>query len=70
MTKPRTKDIGTITNDADLASAISEVSKYFDHVPAPGTPEAERFDTLSMLIAAYEEANHPVEEADAPRDMK
>ena len=33
---------------------IAEVERGFDRKPAPGTPEADRFDVLSALIEAYE----------------
>lgn len=53
-------NIRAIRNDDDLAWAIAQVSLYFDHEPEPGTPDADRFDVLSTLIEAYEDAHYPV----------
>jgi HTH-type transcriptional regulator/antitoxin HigA len=57
-------DVRPIRTDADLAWAIAEVAPYFDDPPAPGTPEADRFDVLSDLIEAYESRQFSVEAAD------
>lgn len=57
-------DIRPIRNDDDLAWALSEVEQYFNNEPTPGTPEADRFDTLSMLIEAYEDKYHPIPDLD------
>ncbi|MEE4238178.1 MAG: hypothetical protein V2I51_15765 [Anderseniella sp.] len=48
----------TIETDADYERALAEIAPWFDNVPEPGTPEAERFDTLASLIAAYEAKHH------------
>lgn len=57
-------DIRPIRNDDDLAWALAEVEHYFDNEPAPGTPEADRFDLLSTLIEAYEDTYHPIPDLD------
>lgn len=44
-----------------LRWAIAEVSAYFENQPEPGTEEADRFDVLSALIEAYEDAHYPIE---------
>lgn len=49
-------DVRPIRTEADLAWALAEVERYFDDPPARGTAEADRFDVLSTLIAAYEDA--------------
>lgn len=54
-------NIRPIRNDADLEWAIAEVARYFEHEPAPGSADAERFDVLSALIEAYEDKNHPID---------
>ncbi|MCA1371120.1 type II toxin-antitoxin system HigA family antitoxin [Bradyrhizobium sp. BRP14] len=60
--------IRAIRNDRDLAWAIDEVAKYFDHHPEIGTEEADRFDILSTLIEAYENQHYPIE-APEPIDL-
>lgn len=57
-------DIRPIRNDDDLAWALAEVEHYFDNEPALGSPEADRFDLLSTLIEAYEDAYHPIPDLD------
>lgn len=60
-------DIRAIRNDADLAWALAQVSRYFDNPPAFGTPEADRFDILSDLIEAYEDKHYSI---DAPEPVE
>ena len=54
-------DIRPIRTEADYDWALAEIAPYFDNVPKPGTPEADRFDVLADLIAAYEAKHHPME---------
>lgn len=53
--------IRPIRNEADYEAALEEIERYFDHEPAPGTPEADRFDVLAMLIGAYERERWPID---------
>lgn len=57
-------DVRPIRNDDDLTWALDEVARYFEQEPAPGTPDADRFDVLSTLIEAYENAHHPIPDAE------
>jgi HTH-type transcriptional regulator/antitoxin HigA len=57
-------DIRPIRNEADYDWALAEIEQYFDKEPARGTPEADRFDVLGDLIAAYEAKHWPIEHAD------
>ena len=45
-------NIRPIRNEADLTWALAEVEPYFIAPPRPGTPDADRFDVLTDLIAA------------------
>lgn len=45
---------------ADHAAALAEIERYFDREPAKGSPEADRFDLLALLIEAYEDRHHPI----------
>jgi len=47
-------NIRPIRTEADYDWALGEIEPYFAYEPAPGTPEAERFDALATLIEAYE----------------
>lgn len=57
-------DIRPIRTQADLDWALAEIGRYFDDQPAPGTPEADRFDVLAALIEAYEARHFPIPEAE------
>lgn len=60
-------DIRAIRNDGDLAWAIATVARYFENPPAFGTPEADRFDILSILIESYEDKHYTI---DAPEPVE
>jgi len=57
-------DIRPIHNERDYDWALAEIEQYFDNEPAPGTPEADRFEVLADLIEAYEARHWPIEPAD------
>jgi len=61
-------DIRPIRTQDDLDWALAEIAVYFDGQPAPGTPEADRFDVLAELIEAYEDKHHPIPDLD-PVDL-
>jgi len=61
-------DIRPIRSEEDYDWALGEIAPYFDNIPEKGTNEADRFDVLAGLIAAYEATNHPIE-ALSPVDM-
>ncbi|MBL3576132.1 XRE family transcriptional regulator [Rhodovulum sulfidophilum] len=54
-------DVRPIRTEADHQWALSEIARYFEDQPEPGTPEADRFDVLADLIEAYEDRNFPIE---------
>lgn len=47
-------DLRPIRTEADYDAALAAIEPYFENEPEPGTPEADRFDILAALIAAYE----------------
>lgn len=57
-------DIRAIRDEADYDWALSEIEQYFDEEPARGSPEADRFDVLATLIAAYEAGRWNIEAPD------
>jgi HTH-type transcriptional regulator/antitoxin HigA len=63
-------DIKPIRTEDDYDWALAEIAQYFDHVPAPGTADADRFDVLSDLIAAYEARHWPIEPPDPVEAIK
>jgi HTH-type transcriptional regulator/antitoxin HigA len=63
-------DIRAIKTDADYEWALKEVEQYFDNVPASNTPEAQRFDVLSTLIANYEVRRFEIPNSDPLEVLK
>lgn len=57
-------DIRSIKTEADYDWALAEIAQYFEHEPAPGTQEADRFDVLATLIEAYEAKHWHIEAPD------
>jgi HTH-type transcriptional regulator / antitoxin HigA len=57
-------DIHPIRTEADYNAALKEIELYFDREPEPGSPEADRFDVLAALVAAYEREHWPVDPPD------
>lgn len=53
--------IRPIRNETDYEAALEEIERYFEHEPASGTPEADRFDILAILIGAYEREHWPID---------
>ena len=46
---------------ADYDAALAEIERYFDKPPKRGTPAADRFDLLALVIEDYERKHWPVE---------
>jgi HTH-type transcriptional regulator/antitoxin HigA len=57
-------DVRALHTEADYAWALEEVERYFDNPPEPGTPDADRFDVLSILIEKYEDSRFDIPAAD------
>lgn len=49
-----------IRTEEEHAAALAEIERYFHREPEEGTPEADRFDLLTLLIESYEEKHHPI----------
>lgn len=47
-------------SSADYDAALIEIERYFDSEPTPGTPEADRFDLLALVIEDYERKHWPI----------
>ncbi len=51
-------DIRPVRTEEDYVAAMTEIDRLID---APeGSPEADRLDVLSTLVAAYEDEHHPI----------
>jgi HTH-type transcriptional regulator / antitoxin HigA len=53
--------IRPLRNEADYDAALAAIEHYFDKPPKPGTPAADRFDLLALVIEDYERKVWPIE---------
>ena len=53
--------IRPIRSEADYDAALKAIERYFEHEPKPGTPDADRFDLLALIIEDYERKRWPIE---------
>ncbi len=44
------KPIRPLRSEIDYDVALKEIERYFEKAPARGTPEADRFDLLAIII--------------------
>ena len=58
------KVIRPIRSDAAHKAALAEIARYFEREPKPGTPAADRFDLLALVIEDYERKRWPIEAPD------
>ncbi len=58
------KIIRPLHSEADYDVALDEIERYFENEPKPGTPEADRFDLLALIIEDYERKRWPIEPPD------
>ncbi len=58
------KPIRPLRSEADYDVAVEEIERYFEKTPARGTPEADRFDLLALIIEDYERKHWPIEAPD------
>jgi HTH-type transcriptional regulator / antitoxin HigA len=49
---------------AAYEAALIAIRPYFENEPAEGSPEADHFDMLALVINAYEDEHHPIPQAD------
>jgi HTH-type transcriptional regulator/antitoxin HigA len=52
--------ISIIRDEAGYAAALAEFEACFDHEPAPGSEDGDRFELLGLLLAKYEEEHFPM----------
>ena len=63
-------DIRPLRSEADYDAALSDIERYFETEPPPGTPEADRFDLLALVIADYEAKHWPIDPPDPVEAIK
>lgn len=57
-------DVRALHTETDYEWALKEIESYFDTPPTPGSPEADRFDVLAVLLKDYEDQRYPISDAD------
>ena len=55
------KVIRPLRSEADYEAAVDEIERYFDRPPKPGSPDADRFDLLSLVVEDYERERWPID---------
>ncbi len=60
------KDVRPLRTEADYDAALEAIEVFFVNEPEPGTPEADRFDLLALVIADYEHRHWEIDAPDAP----
>lgn len=63
-------DIRPLHSESDYDAALKEIEAYFEHEPEPGTPEADRFELLALVIADYEAKHWPIDPPDPVEAIK
>ena len=58
------KVIRPLRNEADYEAALDEIERYFDNEPKKGSPDADRFDLLALVIEDFERRQWPVDPPD------
>jgi HTH-type transcriptional regulator / antitoxin HigA len=58
------KLIRPLRSDAEHKHALAEIERYFEREPKSGTPAADRFDLLALVIEDYEKKRWPIEPPD------
>jgi HTH-type transcriptional regulator/antitoxin HigA len=53
-----------LRSEDDYDLALAEIGRYFEVEPKRGTPAADRFDLLAILIKDYENEHWPIEPPD------
>src|SRR5262245_11586384 len=56
--------IKPIRTEADHDTALAQAERLMERNPRPGTSEGDRLEILLTLIDAWEDRQHPIEEAD------
>lgn len=59
-----TKTIRPIHNETEYTAALKRIETYFQHEPKPGTPAADHFDLLALVIEDYENKRWPIDPPD------
>ena len=63
-------DVRPLRSESDYNQALADISQYFETEPQPGSPDADRFDLLALVIADYEGKHWPIDPPDPVEAIK
>jgi len=52
--------IRPLRSEAGYDAALRQIERFFENEPRPGTPEADRFQLLALIIEDYERNRWPI----------
>lgn len=55
--------VRTLRDEGEYEAALAAIRPYFEDEPDRGTPAAENFDALALLIEDYENRHYPIPRA-------
>ena len=55
------KMIRPIRTETEYDEVLEEIERYFENEPKLGTPEADRFDLLALIVEDYERKRWPID---------
>jgi HTH-type transcriptional regulator/antitoxin HigA len=58
------KVIRPLRTEREYEAALDEIERYFEREPKRGTPDADRFDLLALVIEDYENKHWPIDPPD------
>jgi HTH-type transcriptional regulator/antitoxin HigA len=62
--KKAAKSLRPLRSEAEYEAALDAIEHYFEKDPKPGSPAADRFDLLALVIEDYERKRWPIEPPD------
>ena len=62
-------NIRPLHTESDYEWALTEVARYFEKQPVPGSADGNRFEVLSVLIKEYEDRHVPLPQSADPVDV-
>jgi HTH-type transcriptional regulator/antitoxin HigA len=63
-------ELKPIRTEVEYEAALRAVAPYFEDEPVPGTPQADYFEMLVMLIESYETKHYPIAPPDPIEAIK
>jgi HTH-type transcriptional regulator/antitoxin HigA len=63
------KAIRPLRTDADYEATLAEIEHFFKREPQPGSPEADRFGLLALVLDDFENKKWPIEPPVGPQSQ-